>query len=75
MKAVYYYGLNSRPVIKDSALPISELLQLSNKGIIGEHVTKLSTDYFSIVKDGKVIFQMNNITHAQFLNELRRHGL
>jgi hypothetical protein len=70
MKFSYYYGLNNRPVVKSEGLSISELVSLSKNDIIAEHA--IGTEhFFSIFKEGELVFHKRNISLFDFFDKLK----
>jgi hypothetical protein len=67
----YFYGLNERPVFKSEALSISELLSLSKNGVIAEHAVEKNEEFFSIFKEGELVFHKRNIGLLEFLNKVK----
>jgi hypothetical protein len=70
MKYLYYYGLNLKPVVKETGLSFTELLSLSKNGMVAEQVIDANEQFFSIVKDGELKFHKRNISMLDFFNKI-----
>jgi hypothetical protein len=71
MKYAYFYGLNDKPVVKSEGLSIDELVSLSKSGVIAEHAVDTKDEFFSVFKDGELMFHKRNIGLLDFLNKVK----
>jgi hypothetical protein len=71
MKYSYFYGLNERPVVKSEGMTINELVLLSKNGVIAEHAVDTKDQFFSVFKDGELVFHKRNISLLDFLNKVK----